>query len=192
MAYAIPASALSLAIPFSGSYWYTCPKYNGSMVINFDTGIITKKNNEEFEGSSNPVGVISVLPVRCDAGASIECIKEVVDPFLWGAEETHVYAIPKVINIGSTYSVDGVDFKVLKAPNSKENRKTVQIEATPKSQTSGRYKLYVEDKVGLNAIYFERLVAQPNLRRSNTIKFDGVYCYSSQATAPFAGVRLKK
>lgn len=139
---------------------YYCNRYESFVTFHKDS--VFKEFGVEFPTSKGKRSLSmnvarSVLNTRSCATASLFCIEELPSNQMTLASSL-VYALPKVIAVGNEYSVAGAKFSVRDFPPLPGRPRAVVVAAMPIGDSPRhRFKMYVEQGIGVRSLYFERL-----------------------------------
>ncbi|MDH0863427.1 hypothetical protein [Mitsuaria sp. GD03876] len=154
---ALPAAAC-VAAPADGVYAYPCDGHASLLMFNLKTGRIAK-SIADGDGRES----VFTIPIPCDDELKF-CVREGFDP-LRGAEQAHVFAVPRQLRAGATYRAGEFSFRVGAFSRSPSGRLSAWIDVTPARELSGPYALRVEDRRGVVEVRFDALSALANRDR---------------------------
>lgn len=106
--------------------------------------------------------------------------------------DVFVYAVPKSVKIGDTYTARDVNLRVDRYPGFAGLRPSVVIFAEMNDESHRpRYKMHIEQGRGITELHFEKLRAAPPGAAALTREYTGVSCTLVSKRGLLSGARLE-
>ena len=171
-------------------YW--CPKYEAS--IQFEELYVPKSYGNEFPLPDFPprtrTGYSSPYLTNCST-KKMFCLAERVESKAPNAV-VFVYALPKHLTVGDTYRMRGATFRVYESAKFPGRKQWVVVVAEIGDAVHRlRYKMYVEQGVGIRDFYFEKLWGSPPGSNDLSREYVEVTCTLMSKKGLFSGVRVR-
>lgn len=173
---------------------YFCPKYEADLQFNGDR--VVKRFGPEFPDGGRTTytrtGNTSLSLTECSVSGNLFCVEERVLSGTRQGTDEFIYAIPRVVTTGDQYQVRRMHFRVERYPEYPGVAPSAVIiaEGDTETQRSVRYKMYVEQGIGVRQIYFDTLHANPPHAPEASVEFKGVSCSLVSRKGLFPDVRV--
>lgn len=168
---------------------YYCSRYESFITFHRDS--VFKEFGVEFPTSKGSRTLSSnvarsVLNTKWCGTAALFCIEE-ISASQGTRGSTLVYAVPRVASAGEEYSIAGIKFSVRAfVPLIGRPPAVVVTAVPPEGERRSRYKMYVEQGIGIRGLYFERLVSM----QPAGFEYQHVTCSLMSERGLFAGVAI--
>jgi hypothetical protein len=183
--------ALNASAAEKPSIDYSCPKYEAD--IQFYKKRVEKSYGHEFSTPEFPAhirtGSSSSDLIDCSTKTML-CLAERVKSQPPDTD-VFVYALPRRTTVGDTYQMRGATFRVYESAKFPGHKQWVMVMAEIGDISHRlRYKMYVEQGVGIRDFHFEQLRANPPGSNELSREYMGVTCSLMSKQGLFSGVRV--